>query len=230
MATVTIDATTLSAAVTSRSADSLAVASATGIAAGNLLYANREAMLVRSVSGTTVFVTRGIEGTVARLHQSGAVVHCGPKREFYSNDVIGYANSDEEYALPHINVRTGNIFQIADSKWVQLRINGYSFQGNLQEYDYTAAGAIAIAPGVHKVNGSTLAMTLADPSPIHNGMLLTVTAANASAHTLAPGSSFGGGGSGENLATFSGAIGDSITLIAQDSLWYIVGAHQVTVD
>ena len=231
MATVTIDDTTITEPVTSTTQNSIVVASATGFAAGNIVFIDKEAMRIRSsyVSGTTIPVTRGILGTAAQLHQDNAPCYCGPAKEFYHTDVTGYANTDNEYALPHINVRTGNIYNIVGNQWVQWRNEGYGNDGTSMEHDYTTAGAITIAPGVHKVNGTTLAMTLANPGPEHNGIIMTVVADNASAHTLTVTDGFGAGGGGEDVATFSGVRGDSITLRACDSLWYIIGTHQVSV-
>lgn len=74
--------TTLSSSATNTAA-TISVASATGLAAGQRIRVedapagsgtNREFMLVDSVSGTTVTVARGREGTTAVAHGSGSVV------------------------------------------------------------------------------------------------------------------------------------------------------------
>src|SRR6267378_1525266 len=79
-----LTATSLSAAVTSTSQLTIRVASATGITANNTLLfiedgngGNGEAVFVNSVSGTTIGVTRGYNGTQANQHLSGSVVLAG---------------------------------------------------------------------------------------------------------------------------------------------------------
>lgn len=70
-------ATTLSGAAGSGDA-TISVASTTGAPSATLgnwrVLVDSELMLVTSVSGTTLTVTRGIEGTVAASHSSGAAV------------------------------------------------------------------------------------------------------------------------------------------------------------
>jgi hypothetical protein len=56
-----------------------------------------------------------------------------------------------------------------------------------------------------------------------------IFAATAQLHTVTVSGGFGGGGSGEDVATFSGVIGDNITLRAFGGKWYIKGYHQVTI-
>lgn len=68
--------TSLSAAITSTSATSLTVASSSGFPSSfNFrILVESELMLVTAVSGTTWTVTRGVEGTTAATHGSGATV------------------------------------------------------------------------------------------------------------------------------------------------------------
>lgn len=69
------------------------------------------------------------------------------------------------------------------------------------------------------------AMTIVDPtSTTHDGVTLTFVATTANAHTLsnAAGSGFfSSGGSSKDVATFGGAIGDGLTIIAYQGKWYI---------
>jgi hypothetical protein len=69
--------TTLSAAITSTTATSLAVTSGTGYpSSGNFrIKIDSELMLVTAISGTTWTVTRGIEGTTAATHANLAPVN-----------------------------------------------------------------------------------------------------------------------------------------------------------
>ena len=95
----------------------------------------------------------------------------------------------------------------------------------------TADGAITINNGVVKLNkAGVLAATLANPVDVtDDGKRLTILALQAQANTVTVTGGFGNGGAGEDVATFSGAVGDNINLIANGGYWYITGAHQVTV-
>lgn len=92
----------------------------------------------------------------------------------------------------------------------------------------TADGAITI-PAYNKTHFITkagvAAMTIVDPTATtHDGVTLTFVATTANAHTLSNvgGSGFfSSGGSGKDLATFGGAIGDGITILAYQGKWYI---------
>ena len=65
--------TTLGGTITS-SATSLTVASATNVSVGTVLYIGTEQLTVTAVSGTTLTVTRGSNGTMAAAHTSGDVI------------------------------------------------------------------------------------------------------------------------------------------------------------
>ena len=58
---------------------------------------------------------------------------------------------------------------------------------------------------------------------------LSIRSLTAQAHTVTVTGGFGNGSTGEDVATFSGAIGDGIELMAYQGYWYIAGAHQVAV-
>jgi len=79
-----LSSTTLSSAVTTAAGQIMVVASATGFTApgtgATLVYAliDREAVAVRTVTSTTIGITRGQLGTRATPHASGATVWVGP--------------------------------------------------------------------------------------------------------------------------------------------------------
>ena len=113
--------TTLSAGVTAAQ-NSVTVASATGISASGLpggnqfappsgseLYVDGEAMLVTSVSGTTIGVVRGTSGPGA-AHQSGSVVWVGTPNQFYSVPPPGGSCAASGTVNPYINAITGQVF------------------------------------------------------------------------------------------------------------------------
>lgn len=95
----------------------------------------------------------------------------------------------------------------------------------------TADGAINIKEGVVTLDkAGVLAATLANPTAgTDDFKRLSIVSLTAQAHTVTVTGGFGNGGGGEDIATFSGAIGDGIHLIAFGGFWYITGAHQVTV-
>lgn len=95
----------------------------------------------------------------------------------------------------------------------------------------TADGAINIKNGICLLNkAGVLAATLANPTATTDDYKrLSIRSLTAQAHTVTVTGGFGNGGSGEDVATFSGVIGDGIELMAYQGYWYIIGAHQVTV-
>lgn len=130
--------TTLSAAIPvtpsslfSSSANTVQVASATGITIAQLnptqtlniqnqwvLYIDREEMLVTGINGTTLFVTRGYNSTLAAPHVSGTMVLYGRANWFYTADpgatpgsgtgISGVScTAASVFVSPYLNVRTG---------------------------------------------------------------------------------------------------------------------------
>ena len=96
-----------------------------------------------------------------------------------------------------------------------------------------ADGAITIKNGVcviSKTVPGVVAATLADPVDVtDNFKRLTIINGTAHASTVTSASSFGGGGAGEDVATFSGVAGDTLNLLAYGGKWYITGVHQCTI-
>src|SRR5690242_16907851 len=85
-----LSSTTLGAAVTSTNANTVTVASATGITANTIsLYVDNEMMAVTRVSGTQISVQRGANGSVAQTHASGATVVIVPVPATVSADLVG---------------------------------------------------------------------------------------------------------------------------------------------
>ena len=107
---------------------------------------------------------------------------------------------------------------------------------NLNDQAYqllVADGAITVKNGIcfiAKTVAGVVAATLADPTATTDDFKRLVIVSNqAQANTVTSASSFGGGGAGEDVATFSGAIGDTLCLMAYGGKWYITGAHQCTI-
>jgi hypothetical protein len=85
---------------------------------------------------------------------------------------------------------------------------------------YTAAGAIAIAPGKAVLQaGSAAAMTLAAPTAgTHDGLELTIVALDAFAYTVTTPSN--GINGSKHIATWTAAAGNALKLTAWNGVWY----------
>ncbi len=96
---------------------------------------------------------------------------------------------------------------------------GVPYQHNVEEA--TANGAIqAVAGGqVFITKAGVCALTLA--APYAAGARLTIIATTAHAHTVTVTNGIGGAGSGSDVGTFGGAIGDGVTLISWNGFWYV---------
>lgn len=98
--------------------------------------------------------------------------------------------------------------------------------------DLAVNGAIAAKTGIVTLSkAGVLAATLADPAtPADDGKRLTIIATTANAHTVdnSAGSGFNSGGAGSDIATFGGAIGDNIQLIALGGKWHVLNLTNVT--
>lgn len=98
----------------------------------------------------------------------------------------------------------------------------------------SADGAISIPVGnttFFVTKGSAAAITIADPTATtHDGLRLTIVSTTAFAHTIsnAEGSGFNNGGAGSDVATFTGAIGNSIVIEAYQGKWYVVSKTNAT--
>jgi hypothetical protein len=121
-----------------------------------------------------------------------------------------------------------------------LKINGTAVTAtagelNTLDQDYqllVADGPITVKNGICRIAktvAGAVAATLADPTATTDDFKrLTIISFQAQANTVTSASSFGGGGAGEDVCTFSGAIGDCLALIAYQGVWYVTGAHQAT--
>lgn len=103
--------------------------------------------------------------------------------------------------------------------------------GDKEAQTLTDTGAITVKNGICLLNkASAIAATLANPTDVTDDFKrLSIRSLTAQAHTVTVTGGFGNGGTGEDVATFSGAIGDGIELLAYGGKWYITGSHQVSV-
>jgi hypothetical protein len=147
---VTLTQTTLSAAVSS-GASTLRVASASGISATvtapSYLYVldpgsqRGELMKVSSVSGTNIGVVRGLNGTAAVGHISGAIVVIGRGQDFPGYDPSGACTSTTAPVFPWINPINGN-------QWICSSVSGSWVPGwNNTNAPISATATVASAAG-----------------------------------------------------------------------------------
>lgn len=104
--------------------------------------------------------------------------------------------------------------------------------GTVSTAPYAASGAIPISGGIAILSktGSAGAYTLAAPVAVTNdGLELTIQSSTAFAHTVTqttPG--FNGSGAAQDVATFGGAIGDSMVVVAYNGVWLVRTLRNVT--
>jgi hypothetical protein len=115
-----------------------------------------------------------------------------------------------------------------------LTVSGGELNLNDNAYQLVVAdGAINVKNGIcfiAKTIAGAVAATLADPvATTDDFKRLTIVSNQAQANTVTSASSFGGGGAGEDVCTFSGVIGDTLCLIAYGGKWYVTGGHQFTI-
>ena len=115
--------TTLSAAL-AEGATSMAVTSNTGFTVGNWVYIDQEVVLIRSISGTTIGISRGQRGTLNQSHRSAERVVTGANDFFRDIDpdfggvCSGTAAGGLSAAfLPWINVRAGRLWVCVGGVW-----------------------------------------------------------------------------------------------------------------
>lgn len=82
---------------------------------------------------------------------------------------------------------------------------------------------------LHKLARTDAAMLafLFEPSASEEGIVVHIQAATAFAHVVFLTGGLAGAGSGNDTATFGGAIGDGMTLIAADGVWHLVSSLNV---
>lgn len=233
-AQATINQTTLAAAVSTTTQSRFNLASVSTLAVGQIMYIDREAVQITALpTSTLVDVSRGVRGTAAATHASGANVITGPANYFYANEPSGSCTATGETALPHVSLPTGSIYDCKNSLWVRLMVGGYPVVSPAQVsptyISIAVSAAIAIQPGVSFIgSGGALAMTLASPTLAQNGMVMYIIASTAQAHTVTYTAGFGGGTTARDVATFGGAINDELAIIAVNGTWWVLSTRNVT--
>ncbi len=172
----TMTQTTLSAAV-GKSDQYVNVSSATGITAGStLIYVDKEAMRVRSLSGTRVRVFRAQDGTRQDAHASGAVVYVGPFNYYSHSDPTAGSpcTSAAELVLPRVVVPTGNVWQCTNSLWVLITAGAAAASGSGAPVLTTSPTITTpkVVTSINDANGNEVMKTPATASAVNE---ITVT-------------------------------------------------------
>jgi hypothetical protein len=192
-----ITKTTLASAVAVTDT-SIVVTSATGFAAGNLVRIDQESLKVAGnyVSGTTVPVLRGQDGSVTAAHKASA--NCVTE---LASDIGGPANMASTQ-FPSIRPRTLTSYSAAGA--IALNTPG--------------------SDQVVLINGtSALAMTLANPTTDMDGDMLIVISNGKGAHTVTYSAGVGNGGGTMDVGTYNTTEATGCILIAATGFWVLIG-------
>lgn len=120
---------------------------------------------------------------------------------------------------------------MAKSHMDELEVAAGVFHYDTQ--DIVANGAISILCGVVRIAktvAGVVAVTLANPTATDDDYKeLTIISNQTQANTVTVTGGFGNGGAGEDVATASGVVGDTLKLMAYQGYWYVIGNHQWTI-
>ena len=189
--------TTLSSAVAVTD-NSIVVASATGAAAGTLARIDDELFQIAQsyVSGTTIPVLRGRDGSATAAHKASA-------------NVVFFLASDQSGASAQTNV------QYPSQK--PRRIVSYSAAGAIA---LPAPGEDMIAV----INGTgALAMTLAVPTKDLDGCVLWFAPNGKAAHTVTASGGFGANTTNSDVLTFHATQVTCVQAMAMNGVWQLIG-------
>ena len=94
--------------------------------------------------------------------------------------------------------------------------------------DFLVDGAITLIAGgqAYLTKATAGAYTLA--APYGDGARLTIVAVTAAAHVVTIPTAAAGGGAGQDVLTFGGAINDSVVLTSRSGKWHVVSTRNVT--
>lgn len=186
--------TTLSAAVATTD-KVLQVTSATGFAAGNLVKIDEEFFKVTTgyVSGTTIPVTRGLNGSAVVAHVSGA------------NAVTGLAS---DFATPNSTVSTA--YALAGRR---RKVIAYGASGAIT-LPTAGEDVLAILDGT-----SALAMTIAAPTKDLDGSILMIAGNGVANHTIQFTGGLSGAGTSYDVITVNSSAPIAVQAIAINGLW-----------
>ena len=120
-----VDTTTLAAAVADSANQQVSLASVTAVAVGEILYVDGEAMLARAINSPYVTVSRGVQGTRAVPHNTGATVYVAPVAAVKTaRPPRGACTRAAETYLPIIVANQGEIWDCPAGAGVWIKLSG----------------------------------------------------------------------------------------------------------
>lgn len=166
--------TTLAAAVSTADATTVTLTSGTGVAAGSVLYIDKELLRVQSAVGgstTNWNVVRGFDGTASSTHANGALVYLGVRDRFYRADVVPGTSctATNELFFPHINPRTGQIAECEGGIWAAWK------NDRVRVKDYTVRDSFDVAHQVMQDDGTAKSLTTNEVNIVFGSPLGAIT-------------------------------------------------------
>lgn len=137
-----------------------------------------------------------------------------------------------DISVPQVNIAAvPHVFTSSDITMLTSTLKLTSCDLQYQGAVGLVSGAIAIKSGIVMLTkAGVAAMTLANPTATtDDNKRLLIVAATANAHTVtqtAPG--FNNAGAAGDVATFGGAVGDCMELVAYQGVWHVVSLRNVT--
>ena len=176
---------------------SIVVASATSVAAGRLILIDQEEMQVAQsyVSGTTVPVLRGRDGSAQVAHKATANVTHGLASDF--------ASPAAQTCVTYPTVRNTTVISLSATATLTLPTAG------------TDQRVILNGTGV-------IALTIPVPTKDMDGTKLTIVSNGAAAHTLTFTGGLSGGGSNYDVITVNATAPAAFEFIAANALWMAI--------
>lgn len=196
--------TTVSSAV-SATDNTIVVASATSMAAGRVLIINQEFMRVTNayVSGTTVPVLRGIDGTVTGAHKVNTPVTHGLASDF------ALPTAGNEGATTYPTVRATVVTSYSATGTMVLPLAGSDLRVIL--------------------NGtSVITLTVPVPTKDMDGTMLTILGNGAAAHVVTFTGGVGAAGSSYDAFTVNATAPIALVVFAANGTWQMVAAPGIT--
>ena len=181
----------------------------------------------RVVIGDAINTTTAVYGAIVSAGANG-VVAC-PAASSYTIGKLLIHNASYAYGFDHealMYVERSVIPALPD-------LTGYMTKALATTQTLTDDGAITIPTQMRKTcildKPTAIAATLADPAAGDEGKEITIISKTAAAHTVTFATGLLGLGTDGDVATFGGAILDSITVRAQGSVWVPVAVNKVTI-
>lgn len=185
--------TTTNSSAVSATDSFIVVASATSIVPGRVISMGAERMRVTKayVSGTTIPVLRGQDGTLAQAHGVTTNVVHGDAVDFEDNPPGFSQGVPLALSLARDEYGAAGAISFGRSVLTVALINGTS----------------------------ALAMTLANPTKDQDGQILIIVGNGKAAHTVTYTAGLGNAGSGYDVGTFDTGGQCSVMLIAANGIW-----------